>query len=46
MSHLKLRDLFHVYLNKFEFDFLRLHKNKTNEICILIVNGRVSVMAR
>ena len=37
-----LQDLFHVYLNKCEFQFLRLHINKTNTFCFLIDNGRVT----
>ena len=37
-----IRDLFHVYLNKFEFHFLRLHINKTNKYCFFIHNGRVT----
>ena len=28
---LSIRDLFHIYLNKFEFHLLRLHINKTNK---------------
>ena len=39
-----IRDLFHVYLNRFEFHFLWLHINKTNKFCILIYNGRVPGM--
>ena len=30
--HRRVRDLFHVYLNRFEFHCLRLHINKTNKI--------------
>ena len=37
-----LQDLFHVYLNKCEFQFLRLHINKTNTFCFLIDNGHVT----
>ena len=33
-----IRDLFHVYLNKFEFHFLQLHINKTSQFCFLINN--------
>ena len=38
----KIQDLFHVYLNKFEFHFLRLPRNETNRFCFLINNGRVT----
>ena len=38
----KVQDLFHVYLNKCEFQFLLLHINKTNTFCFLIDNGRVT----
>ena len=37
-----IQDLFHVYLNKCEFQFLRLHINKTNTFCFLIDNGLVT----
>ena len=37
-----IRDLFHVYLNKFEFHFLHLHIYKTNKICFLINKGSVT----
>ena len=37
----RIRDLFHVYLNKFEFRFLRLHINKTNKFCFFMHNGHV-----
>ena len=39
---IKVQDLFHVYLNKCEFQFLHLHINKTNTFCFLINNGRVT----
>ena len=38
----KIQDLFHVYLNKCDFQFLRLHINKTNTFCFLIDKGRVT----
>ena len=38
----RVRDLFHVYLNKFEFQFLRLHMNRTRKFCFLINDGRVT----
>ena len=41
-----IRDLFHVYLNKCEFYFLRRHINKTNTFCFFINNGRVPGMAK
>ena len=41
-----LRDLFHVYLNNFEFHFLRLHINKTNTCCFFMHNGHVPVIAK
>ena len=37
-----IQDLFHAYLNKWEFQFLRLYINKTNTFCFLIDNGRVT----
>ena len=46
LEFLKIRDLFHVYLNKFEFHFLRLHINKTNKYCFFIHNGRVTGIAK
>ena len=39
--YLAIRDLFHVYLNKFEFHILRLHINKTNKLCFFMHNRRV-----
>ena len=47
-SHLggNVRDLFHVYLNKFEFQFLQLHINKTNTFCFFMPNERVSGIAK
>ena len=41
-----LRDLFHVYLNKFEFHFLLLHINNINKFCFFIYNGRVPGIAK
>ena len=41
-----VRDLFHVYLNRCEFNFLRLHIDKTNQFCIIIDNGRVPGMVK
>ena len=41
-----IRDLFHVYLNRFEFHFLRLHINKTNKFCFFMHNGRVLGIAK
>ena len=37
-----IQDLFHVYLNKCEFQCLCLHINKTNTVCFLIDNGRAT----
>ena len=39
---MNVQDLFHVYFNKCEFQFLRLHINTTNTICFLVDNGRVT----
>ena len=39
-----VRDLFHVYLNKFEFHFSRLHVNKINNFCFVLNNRRVPCM--
>ena len=36
-----LRDMFHVYLNRFEFHFMRLHMIKTNKCCFFMHNRRV-----
>ena len=38
-------DLFHVYLNIFQFHFLRLDINKTNKCCFFVHNGRVPGIA-
>ena len=46
MTRLYERDLFHVYLNRFEVHFLRLHVYKTNTFYFLINNGRVPGMAK
>ena len=37
----QMQDLFHVYLNRFEFHFLQLHINKTNQLCFLKSKGHV-----
>ena len=42
----QLRDLFHVYSNKFEFQFLRLHINNTNTFCFFMHNGHVPGIAK
>ena len=39
--YFNIRDLFNVYLNRFEFHFLWLHINKTNKFCLFMHNGRV-----
>ena len=39
-----LRDLCHVYLNRCDFHFLRMHINKTNKFCLIIHNGHVPGM--
>ena len=39
---LPIRDMFHVYLNIFEFLFLRLYINKASKLCFFVYNGRVS----
>ena len=41
-----IRDMFHVYLDRFEFHFLRLHINKTNEFCFVMHNGHVPGIAK
>ena len=38
--------MFHVYLNKFEFLFLRLHINETNKFCFFMHNERVPGIAK
>ena len=45
-SNFHIRDMFHVYLNKFEFHFLRLHINKTNTFCFFMHNGCVPGIAK
>ena len=45
-KYYRLRDLFHVYLNRFEFYFLWLHINKTNKFCFFMHNGRVPCIAK
>ena len=42
----KLRDLFHVYLNKCDFHFSRLHVNKINNFCFLLNNACVIGMTK
>ena len=39
-------DLFHVYMNKCEFHFSRLHVNKINNFCFLLINGCVPCMTK
>ena len=41
-----IRDLFHVYLNKCEFNFSRLRVNKLNKVCFLLNNGRVPCITK
>ena len=41
-----IRDMFHVYLNRFEFHFLRLHIIKTNKFCFFMHNRRVLGIAK
>ena len=44
---LNLRDLFHVYLNRYDFQFLRLYiLNKTKTCCFFIYNRRVPGIAK
>ena len=43
---LYIRDMFHVYLNIFEFHFLRLHIIKTNKFCFFMHNRRVPGIAK
>ena len=40
-----IRDLFHVYLNRFEIPFLPLHIIKTNTFCFFMHKGRVPGIA-
>ena len=42
----QVRDLFHVYLNKCEFHFSRLHVNKINNFCFHLNNGGVPGMTK
>ena len=39
-------DMFHVYLNRFEFHFLRLHIIKTSKFCFFMHNGLVPGIAK
>ena len=41
-----IQDLFHVYLNRFEFHFLWLHINKTSIFCFFVNNRRVPGIAK
>ena len=41
-----IRDLFHVYLNRCDFTFFRLHINKKHKVCFLVSNGRVPSIAK
>ena len=41
-----IRDKFHVYLNSFEFHFLRLHMIKTNKFGFFMHNRRVLGIAK
>ena len=41
LKTLTTADLFHIYLNIFEFHFLRLHINKTYKFCFNVHNGCV-----
>ena len=41
-----IRDPFHVYLNKCEIPFSRLHVNKINNFCFHLNNGRVPGMTK
>ena len=41
-----LRDIFHVYLNRFLLHFLGLHIIKTTKLCFFMHNGRVPCIAK
>ena len=41
-----VRDMFHVYLNRFDFHFLRLHIIKTNKFYFFIHNRRAPDIAK
>ena len=41
-----VRDMFHVYLNRSEYDFLWLHIIKTNTFCFFMHNERVPVITK
>ena len=41
-----IRDLFYVYVKKFEFHFLQLHIIKTNKLCFFMHNERVPGVAK
>ena len=43
---LGIRDMFHVYLNRFEFHFLWLHIIKTSKFCFFMHNGLVPGIAK
>ena len=42
----KIRDLFRVYLNIFEFHFSKLHVYKINDFCFLLNIRRVPCMTK
>ena len=46
MKHVEIQEMFHVYLNKFEFQFLRLLINKTHNCCFIVHNGHVPGIAK
>ena len=41
----RMQDLFHVYLNRFEFYFLGLHVIKRNKFCLFVHNECVPGIA-
>ena len=41
-----IRDMFHIYLNRFEFHFLWLHIIKTNKFGFFMHNRRVPGIAK
>ena len=45
-EHSSIRDLFHVYLTRFEFHFLRLHIIKTKFVCLFMHNERFPDIAK
>ena len=45
-NYCQIRGMFHVYLNRFKFHFLRLHINKASKFCFFMHNIYVPGIAK